>query len=348
MRICISVLILFVSFSGHTQVVGGKAAFEFLNAPSNAHLSAIGQYNVSVIDKDPYLANANPALLNKKMSKAISASYMSYAGGIALYSVAGAYDFKSIGPVSLSVTTLNYGKLKETLDDGTEVGEFSSQDYAISLGKSYTVGVITIGANAKLLGSRIASYKANAWGIDAGAVFKHPVQDLTFGFAIKNLGKVYKNYTETSKDSLPFDVQIGLSYRFKNAPLRLSWTFHQLNKWDNVYNDPAQTTKVDEKGQPVQKKVTNFERLLRHQIVALEIMPAKFMDIRFGDNYLMSRELSLTDGLSSSGISFGAALRWEFLEAAYTHTIAQKAGGMNTFTLNVNFGKIGDLKTREN
>ena len=348
MRNIFSLLLLSISLHGSCQVVGGKAAFSFLNDPANAHLAALGKYNVSVIDGDPYLTNANPALLNKKMDKAISVSYMPFMGNIVFSSVAGAYNFEKIGPVSLSITNVNYGKFIERQEDGTEIGEFSAGEYAVVLGKSYTIGVITLGADVKFLGSLIGSYRAQGWATDLGALFKHPEQDFTFGFAVKNLGKVYKKYTETSKDSLPFDVQLGASYRFKHAPLRVSLTGNHLNKWDIVYNDPNQTTKVDEKGQPIQKKTKNFERLVRHATLALEIMPVKFLDLRFSYNYLMSRELSLTDGLSSAGISFGGAIRWQFLEAAYTHSIVSNAGGMNTFTLNMRLGEISDLYKREN
>ena len=348
MRVFISGILLFFAFPGTCQVVGGKAAFSFLNIGANAHLSALGNSNVSVIDRDPYLVNGNPAMLNKKMDKVVSFSYMPYRGNIVYTSVAAAYNFKKIGPVSVSFTQLNYGKITETLEDATVVGEFNSQDFALAIGKSQTIGVITVGADVKLVGSKIGTYKSNAWAVDAGALFKHPEHDFTFGMAIKNMGKVYKRYTATSKDSLPFDVQLGTSYRFKHAPLRISLTGHHMSKWDIVYNDPNQTTKVDEKGQPIIKKVNNLERVLRHAIVALEIMPVKFIDIRFSYNYLMSREMSLTDGISAAGISVGGAIRWQFLEAAYTHSIVQSAGGMNTFTLNMKLGEISNLYKREN
>ena len=160
------------------------------------------------------------------------------------------------------------------------------------------------------------------------------------------MGKVIKQYTPTANDSLPFDVQIGVSYKFKHAPIRLSLTGHHLNKWDIVYNDPNQTTKVDESGNPIHKKVYNAERLVSHLVTSIEIIPVRFIQVRAGYNYLMSRQLSLTDGLSSAGISIGGNVRFSFMDAGYTHTIIHRAGGMHTFSLNLDLGKIDDLYKR--
>ena len=264
--------ILFFHANAFAQVIGGRAIFDFLNISGNAHQAALGGDNVSVYDRDPNLFLGNPALLNKKMDKVLSLSYLPYVGNVKLYSFAGAIDAKKLGPFAIGFKYLDYGKMTERDIYATDLGTFNSKDYAVTLGKSYTIGTISLGVNGKFLGSEIGSYKTYAWAIDAGALFKHPEKDFTVGLAVKNFGKTFRTYTETSQDSLPLNVQLGATFKPEHAPVRFSLTLHTLNKWDIVYNDPSYSTTVDEEGKPVFKKVKNAERLFRHLTAAIEIM----------------------------------------------------------------------------
>ena len=331
-------VLIFCQISSFAQVIGGRAMFDFLNVSGNAYQAALGGQNVSVYDRDPNLFLGNPALLNKKMDKVLSVSYLPYLADVKSVSVATAIDIKKIGPIAIGFKNLDYGRINETDVYKNDLGTFSSKDYAFTLGKSYTIGTISLGVNGKFLGSEIGSYRSYGWALDAGALFKHPEKEFTIGLAIKNFGKVYKSYTETSKDSLPFNVQIGASFKPDHAPVRFSLTAHTLNKWDIVYNDPNFSTTVDEEGKPVFKKVKNIERLLRHLTAAIEIMPIKAFALRVGYNYLMSKELSLSEGLSSAGLSLGGNIRWDRYQVAYTHTIVHRTNSMNVFTVNVDIG----------
>ncbi len=329
----------FLFFSSvQAQVTGGHAMFESVNVPTNAHLAGLSGTNVSVIDRDPNLALGNPALLNKKMDKIISMNYSPYVGNIKSYALTSAFNFKKIGPIGASLKYLNYGSLEQRGEDASLLGTYNANEYVFTLSKSYTIGAITLGTNFKWMGSQLNGYSAYAFATDIGALFKHPEKEFTIGLAVKNLGKVYKKYTSISNDSLPFDVQAGVTYKPEHAPLRISLTGHHLTRWEVVYNDPSQPSKVDQDGQPIQKKVKNVEWLLRHLNLAIEVLPSKMFGFRLAYSYLMSRELSLTDGISSAGINLGAFIHWDRYEAAYTYNFIHRAGGMNVFTLNVNLG----------
>jgi hypothetical protein len=334
----ILILIGFFFSSVQAQVNGGRTMFESVNIPTNAHLAGLSGTNVSVLDRDPNLLWGNPALLNKKMDKVLSVNYSPYVANIKSYALTTAYHLNKAGPIGFSLKYLNYGDLEQRDANAVYQGTFNSRDYVLAVSKSYTIGVITLGANAKWMGSQIDGYSAYAFAMDFGALFKHPDKEFTVGLAVKNLGKVYKKYTSVSSDSLPFDVQLGVSYKPEHAPLRISLTGHHLTRWDVVYNDPSQPTKVDQNGQPVQKNIKNVDRLLRHLNLAIEVFPVKFVHIRVAYNYMMSRELSLTDGISTAGLSFGGSVRWDRFEAAYTYSLVSKAGGMNVFTVNVDMG----------
>lgn len=312
--------------------------YNLVNMPINAHLAGLSGINVSVLDRDPNLFLANPALLNKRMDKVLSVNYMPYVANIKASAVTAAFDLGKAGPIAMSLRYMDYGNMDMRAVDATYLGTFNSRDFLLTVGKSYTIGVITLGANAKWMGSYLDSYKSFGVATDVGALFKHPEKEFTVGLTVKNVGKIYKQYTEFSKDSLPFDVQMGVSYKPEHAPLRVSLTAHHLNRWDNVYNDPNQPDKVDENGKPVQKKVKNAERLMRHLNFCFEIFPVKYVQLRVAYNYMMSREMSITDGLSTAGLSIGGSVRVDRFEGAYTYLIVHRAGGMNVFTVNVDMG----------
>jgi len=312
--------------------------FNIVNMPINAHLAGLSGTNVSVLDRDPNLFLANPALLNKRMDKVLSVNYMPYVANIKASAVAAAFDLGKAGPIGISLRYMDYGNMEERASDATLLGSFNSRDFLLTVGKSYTIGVITLGANLKFMGSNMDSYTSYASAVDVGALFKHPEKEFTVGLAVKNYGKFHKQYTEFSNDSLPFDVQMGLSYKPEHAPLRVSVTAHHLTRWNIVYNDPNSPDKVDENGKPIEKKVKNAERLLRHFNLALEIFPVRFVQLRVAYNYLMSRELSHTDGISTAGLSVGGSVRVDRFEGAYTYSIVHRAGGMNVFTVNVDIG----------
>ena len=118
-------------------------------------------------------------------------------------------------------------------------GSFTATDFALTVGHSHQVGPFALGANLKFASSSIAEYSASALMLDLGGVFEHPSKDFNVALVFKNMGLVLGDYTDQSNSSLPFDIQIGTSFKPQYMPIRFSITVYNLYQGDIAYFDPS-------------------------------------------------------------------------------------------------------------
>lgn len=176
------------------QNLGGRQSFTFVNLPSNAPLAALGGITVSLRNQNVNLFTSNPALLNSNMDKYASVNYVPYYAGIKLSSLGYVHQFNKAGRWGAALHYIDYGTFEETDPDGTIIGSFKANEYIVTAAHARTIGDYTLGANLKFAASSIANYTALATMIDIGANFKHPVQDLSIGLLIKNVGFALQKY----------------------------------------------------------------------------------------------------------------------------------------------------------
>ncbi|HEY3429392.1 MAG TPA: type IX secretion system protein PorQ, partial [Cyclobacteriaceae bacterium] len=233
----IGVLAVFLSFQGVAQF-GGQHSFEFLNVPGHARLAGLGGVNVSLNDRDVNFFLSNPALVGDSLSGSASAGYQFYVADIGMATFAYSQDFKTIGSVSFGVQHMNYGEITGYDASGVETGSFKSGETALMISKSHQVSNFRMGANLKTVFSNIAGYRASALLIDIGGTFIHPTQDLTLGLVFKNLGFVLSEYSEFSNSKVPFDVQMGATFKPEHMPVRFSLAAYNIATKGNAYDDP--------------------------------------------------------------------------------------------------------------
>jgi hypothetical protein len=211
-----------------------------------------------------------------------------------------------------------------------ETGDFKSGETALTVGKSHQVSHFRLGANLKVIFSNIAGYRASAVAVDLGGVFVHPREQLTIGMVIRNAGVVLSEYSETSSTEMPFDVQVGATYKPEHMPLRFSLTAYNLVRRNITYYDPGGT--ADEPG--------GLDKVLRHFNLGTEILLHRNVNILVGYNYLAHQELKLEEGGGGAGVSFGFSARvrsFEFIisrqgyvagKAAYGFTLSKDIDNM--------------------
>ncbi len=90
----LSLLTLIFLFAIAARGQEKSSTFNFLKLPTSAHAAGLGGMNVSLVDDDPTLAFANPALLASVSDKTINLNYMSYLKGS---TVASASFVKTVG-----------------------------------------------------------------------------------------------------------------------------------------------------------------------------------------------------------------------------------------------------------
>jgi hypothetical protein len=323
--------------------IGGKNSYEFLDLPVNAHVAGIGGINVSVKDQDVNLFMQNPALLNPEMNKRLSLSFQPYYADVKASSIAYAHKIKN-ATWGFGLQYFNYGKLDQTDATGTYLGSFIAQDFGLMASRSHTVNNFTLGVNLKFASSQINTYKSMAVMADLGGLFKHPSKDFTIGLVIKNAGFALKKFTTDTKTNLPFDVQVGTSYKPEHLPLRFSFTAHHLQKFNVVYQDSSQKT-YDLNGNEIEQRISLGDKLGRHLIVGGELLLSKNFHILIGYNYLRRRELRLSGKSGGAGFSFGCMARVKSFELGFTRAYYHVAGGTTSLTVTTNFETL--LKRKE-
>ena len=310
--------------------VGGKKSFEFLNVPNNARLAALGGVNASLADRDINFLFSNPALVGDTLKGFASAGYQFYVADVGQATFAYAHDFKKIGTLTFGVQHLNYGMLKGYDATGAEIGDYKSGETALVIGKTHQISNFRIGANLKMAFSNLAGYRANAMMLDIGGVFVHPKKDFRVGLVIKNLGVVLSDYSNTSDAKLPFDVQLGITFKPEHMPLRFSFTGYNLVKSNVTYYNTAAGD--EEPGA--------LDKIFRRINVGAEILIHKNVNVLVGYNYLVHQELKLENAGGAAGLSFGFSARIKSIEFVFSRSAYVVGNAGYNFTLSTDVNRF--------
>lgn len=332
-KFIITIKISFVSLLVFGQA-GGQRSMEFLSIPSNAIVNGLGGVNVSLADKDVNLFLSNPALVSDSLEGSISVSYLDYFADISYANLAYAHRFDKLGTFFIGLQNLSLGEIDGFDPSGNAIGAFKSNEFAITVGHSHQVNHFRLGANLKFAGSNVAGFRASALLMDLGGVFIHPNKDFRVGMVMKNIGFILSDYTTTSGSKVPFDFQIGTSFKPAHTPFRLSFTFYNLYKGDISYFDPAGNLNA------TTEAPSTADKVLRHMVFGTELLLSKNVNVRFGYNHLVRRELRLTDVSGGAGFSFGFMFRVKAFEFAYSRGGYHPAGGTNSFTVTSNLNYL--------
>jgi len=320
--------------------IGGKRTFSFLEMPVGAKMAAIGGVNVTSPGADMTMTFANPALLNEEMVGRAAFNHAWFLADVRQNVLGYTFDTEKLGPFAVGLHHINYGKMTETDATGAELGEFSASDYAFQVSHAQTTGVFTLGATAKFAVSSIAGQTSTAGLVDIGGIFKHPENDLQIGLVLKNIGYNLKHFNGGERQPMPFDAQLGVSYKLEHMPLRFSLTAHRLYEFDIVYLDPnKKSNQLSADNTEVQEEKTLGDKVLRHFVVGGEFLLSKNLNFRVGYNHLRRRELRMEDRAGGAGLSFGGVIRIKSFEFAFTKAYYHVAGSTTFLAVSANVGK---------
>jgi hypothetical protein len=293
-------IIILLLFPFVAQAQNGEKVFRFLNLPTSTHINALGGNNVSLVDNDISLVFHNPALLGEEMNMNFNINYMSYLADIGTGS---AIFGKSITPVSTfaaGVSYLDYGKFKRTSAENIASGEFSSKDIVLNGIYSRDLSpYIRGGVTAKFIYSSYEEYTSTAIGFDVGLSYYNEEKLLSAGIVIKNLGAQLSAYDE-QRARLPWDIQLGVTKKIANAPLRFSVTAMYLTQWN--------FEKINE-ANGLEPSDDNFtQTLFKHTVLGADILLSKNMWIGVGFSPKVNSDLKLTEGNKWGGFNAGAGI----------------------------------------
>ena len=275
---------------------GGETAFNILRLPHSYRAAGLGGQNISIIDDDITMSMHNPALLANVQDRTINLTYMTYMSDSKVVEAMFNRVMGERSTAAISARYIDHGDFDGYTEDNIYTGSFSAKDMEFGLLYSYLLSDSwSGGVTAKFIYSKYESMSSVALGVDLGVNYYDTENDLSLSFAIRNLGGQVKVFEE-KHEKMPLDIQAGITKRLSHAPIMLSATLVNLNRWDkdDFYNADG-------------SKDTFSEILFKHVIIGADFLIGKNLDLSIGYNFRTGKELS-TDGSRWDGFTAGAGM----------------------------------------
>lgn len=338
-------IILSISYLKPYAQIGGSKTYQFLTLPNSARIAALGGNFLAIKDNDISLAIANPSLITDKMNNKLAINYVNYFSDINYGFAAYAHSFKNLGTFVGSIQYINYGTFTYADATGLTSGTFKAGEYAVNIGWAKMLDSnFSLGSNLKIINSNFESYNSFGIAIDLAATYHNANKRFTASLMLKNIGSQLSYYTEGNKESLPFEIQLGVSKKLKHAPFRFSFLLNHLEKWDISFDDPLNpNTKTDPlTGEKIVKSDVSIfgDKLMRHIVAGVEFIPSESFNIRLGYNYQRRQEMKVESALSTVGFSWGFGFKVSKFYLSYANVIQHLAGSSHFFTIATNISEF--------
>jgi len=261
--------------------------------------------------------------------------------GYAVYGL----TFGSNNYFGFGIQYVDYGSFKYAteLNDQTTDEYFTAKDYAINIMYARPLNdKFSVGATLKPVYSVYERYTSYGLAMDAGVSYNDPKNLISAGFTVKNIGTQFKGYYSDEDgqhlESLPFNIQLGLSKKFEHAPLRFSFTLTNLQKWDLSYNSTNQTTET--LTTTTSNKIGFVDMAFRHAIIAAEFVPTKNFYLTVAYNHRRAQEMSISGFKSSAGFSFGGGIKIYKFHAGFGMTQFQVGNSSYEFSISTSLNEF--------
>jgi hypothetical protein len=317
----------------------GNNTFDFLSLVNSARVAALGGNFAAIRDHDITLALANPSLITPNMNNKLALSYVNNYSHINYGYVTYGKSLTKLGSFAASLQFIDYGKMKYADETGVTSGNFKAGEYAMNVGWGRMLdSLFSIGANVKLLYSDLEAYNSLGLAVDVAGSYV-PNDNTCVSLIFSNIGRQLTSYTSAGVQPLPFEIRMGVSRRLSHLPFRFSLLLQHLEKWDLTYENS--NVEVDPFTQQTVSKssLDNFAgKAMRHVILGGEFIPAKFLSLRIGYNYLRRQEMKIDTRPGSVGFSFGLGINVTKFSINYSRAAYHIVGARNYITLTTNLG----------
>ena len=289
----------------------GRGVYRFLDLPVSSRMAAIGGMNVSLRDNDVNFAFMNPALLTGETHGVIGLNMANYLADIKFGSAVYGHNFGENNFTSFGVQYVDLGKFEGYDELGNFTEDFTAKDIALYMSYARRLDdYFTVGATFKPIFSSSERYTSFGIAFDAGINYSRDL--FSAGLVFRNMGAQLKAYYPDEqgqhREPLPFDIQLGVSKKFAHAPIRISGTLNNLNRWNVAgYQTDKTTTNLD--GTTEEKKVKPVDMAFRHVVLGVELVPSDNFYIALGYNHRRNQEMTMEGFKSLAGFSAGAGLK---------------------------------------
>ena len=295
---------------------GELTSFSFLRMEPSARAAALGGSFNAVYGNDVNTLFYNPALVNEQMHRALSVSFLNHLSDLRAGFVAYSLHSDRIGSFGFGLRFLNWGNLDRADELGNDLGSFSANDVAFTVGLSrlYTEQLY-VGVNLHSIISSIDSFTGSALAADLGVVYHSLNGQFAFSTSINNLGVTLSSLGNTD-DELPLDFRVGVSGKLRHLPLLLSVTGYNLHDFESAIDNP-----------------TTMDRIMQHVAFGGEFQFSEAFNLRFGYNHRRHQTLKQKSRLDFAGFGFGVGIKISRIYFDYAFNSWSSLGGLNQFTL---------------
>ncbi|MBL7966971.1 MAG: type IX secretion system protein PorQ [Prolixibacteraceae bacterium] len=317
--------------------IGGESTYDFLNLTNSARMAALGGNQVAINDSlDLNVSYNNPSLLRPEMKNMLALNYVDYFAGVNYGYASYSFGTPLPGYFAAGVHYINYGKFIEALPNGEKTGAtFNAAEYALNLIWAYEYGRFTYGINLKPILSTFENYQSFGLAADLGVSYFSGNRHTVASIVARNIGSQLTTYYDgAERESIPFDLQLGISKKLQHAPIRLAATLQHLQKWDLALPEE------DNSGTTTVLKEENFtQKFMRHMVLGVELLPSPNFTIRAGYNHQIRQELRLDEKMSTVGFSWGFGVRISRFHINYGSARYHLAGASNLISVALNLNE---------
>lgn len=320
-------LLFFICLCAKTKAQGNTSIFDFLNLPTSSHAMALGGKNISLIEDDASLIFQNPALMSSVSDKTLNFNFLTYMQGSKAGNVSYVQANGERGTWGAMAQFVGYGNITETDAMGNILGKAGALDMNLSGGYSYLLSDRWVGGvNGKFLYSNYAGYSSIALAVDLGLNYLNPDKELSISMVAANLGGQVTAFGEIG-ESLPIDLQLGLSKGLGQFPLRLHLMFYDMFHWKKNYYSPDGSIK-------------GFQLFLNHLNIGADLTLAqgRFW-IGLGYNFRRGYEMKAGGSSHAAGLTVGAGINIKKIKFGMAYGNYHAGAPTLSFTLAYSFSK---------
>jgi len=270
-KLILLIAFLIVGYPMAFGQIGGESTYQFLELTNSARMAALGGNQIAINDStDLNVAYNNPSLLMFGMKNMLAINYVDYFAGVKYGYAAYSFSTPLPGNLALGMHYINYGEFIEALPNGQKTGAiFNAAEYALNIiwsnefkwehsekdslllatstddnRDSMRVSNqrrLTYGINLKPILSNFENYQSIGFAADLGISYFSRNGLTVTSLVARNIGtQITTYYDGAERESIPFDLQFGISQKLQHAPIRFAATM-QHGIWLNLKKiKPAQ------------------------------------------------------------------------------------------------------------
>lgn len=273
-----------------------REAYKFLSLPITVESGAAGSHNHSLFTKNLSHSFHNPALLRSEMADQLHFSFNSYFTGVKQMYVQTAWNSKKTDwVIAPSLVYFNHGTVDQTDIFQNFYGTTNANDWLLQVAASKKyLSHWNYGIQVKYIHSKIAHYNSNAIAADLGLNYQDTLVGIQAALVLKNIGTIINQYSPQDDQILPFDVQLGVSYKFSKLPLQLSLNTLRFPLIDRYQLNQQKTT---------------LNTVMRRLILHAEWNIKNIIHVNLGYHYARRQDWSISENGNgilgwSTGLSF--------------------------------------------